>query len=102
MFKTFLPKSDSIYGRAKTQPLILLDLGKLIPKVKKKKKRKKKKTTTKLLRSQLKSFKGTDVSCLLKLGLLVLINRAYDIFLLNLLCLYPKLRIAKSSRVTRA
>ena len=38
MFKIFLPKSDSIYWRAKTQPLILLDLGKLIPKVKTKKK----------------------------------------------------------------
>ena len=57
MFKTFLPKSDSIYGRAKTQPLILLDLGKLIPKVKKKKKERKK-NYYKAIKVSIKKFQG--------------------------------------------
>ena len=86
---------------------ILLDLGKLISKVKPKKKTKNQKKnkanlTLKGIKSQLKSFKGTDVSCLLRLGLLLLINRASEIFLLNLLCLYPELRKVKSLRVTKA
>ena len=71
---------------------MLLDLGKLISAIKK----------GGGLKSQLKSFKGTDVSCLLRLCILLLINRASEIFLLNLLCFYPKLTIVKSSRVTRA
>ena len=58
MFKTFLPKSDSIYGRAKTQPLILLDLGKLIPKVKKKKRKKEKKNYYKAIKVSIKKFQG--------------------------------------------
>ena len=89
---------------------ILLDLGKLISKVKPKKKKQtnkqKKKTkanlTLKGIKSQLKRFKGTDVSCLLRLGLLLFINRASEIFLLNLLYLYPELRKVKSLRVTKA
>ena len=47
-------------------------------------------------------LKETDVSCLIRSGLLLLINRASKIFLLHLLRLYPELRIAKSSRITRA
>ena len=76
---------------------MLFDLGKLISKVKAQKS-----SISKMLESQLKIFKETDVSCLLRLGLLPLINRASKIFLLSLLCLYPKLRIEKSSGVTRA
>ena len=86
---------------------ILLDLGKLTSKVKPKKKQKKKQKTKanltlKGIKSQLKGFKGTDVSCLLRLGLLLLINRASEIFHLNLLCLYPELRKVKWLRVTKA
>ena len=59
-------------------------------------------TNIKVLKSQWKSFKGIDVFCLLKLGILLLIDRASEIFLLYMLCLKPKLRLVKSSRVTRA
>ena len=52
--------------------------------------------------SQLKVSKETDVSCLLSLGLLLLINRASEIFRLNLLCFYPELRTVKALRVRRA
>ena len=75
--------------------VILLDLGKFISKVKRKKKWNVK-SNLKGVESQLKCFKGTDVSSLLMLGLLPLINRASETLLLNLLCLYPKLRIVKS------
>ena len=62
----------------------------------------KKATISKVLKSQIKSFTETNVFCLLRLGLLLLINKASEIFFLYLLCLYPKLKIVKSSRVTRS
>ena len=69
----------------KTQPIIISDLGKSMSEV-----------NIKVLKSQLRSFKRTDMSCLLKLGILFLINIAFEFFFLYFLCLYPELRIVKS------
>ena len=49
------------------------------------------------LNSKLKSFKGTDVSYLLKLGLFLLTIRASEIFVLYLSSSHPELRIMKPS-----
>ena len=101
--KIFLPNSI-VFTTEQNSTEIIRVFGKVNIKSKTEKTNKqtnKQNLNLKGIKSQLKSLKGTDVSCLLRLGLLLLINRASEIFLLNL-CLYPELTIVKSSRVTRA
>ena len=88
IFKTFLPKFNCIYSRVNSTTNTV-GFRKVNIKTKNKK-YKKTQSTSKMFKYQLKSFKGTNVSCLLRLGLLLLINRACKIFLLYLLYLYPE------------